>query len=280
MKNTTEAFLALGTGALLTGSFCYLQNNWLQISRYQHISSRLPEKFDGFRVVHLSDLHNKSFGANNASLLKKIAACVPDMIVASGDMIDSRHTDTDCTADFFCKAKTIAPVYYAPGNHEAKIKAFASFSSLLRETGIHVLENEIVPYEKKGQRIYIAGIIDPHCYESEDAFNTAVFRLCHSVGEGYLLLIAHHPEKIGLYNLAGADFVFSGHAHGGQFRLPFTNIGLFAPDQNFFPQYTNGIHTEGKTSMAVSRGLGGTVIPLRLFNRPEIVVVDFVHRQA
>ena len=240
------------------------------------IEASLPElgkAFDGFKIAHVSDLHNAEFGDANAELLELIAGAEPDIIAVTGDLIDSRHTDVDAAVRFIAGASAIAPVYYVTGNHESRLD-FDAIEQLLTEAGAVVLRNEAVYIERGGSRLELAGIDDPAFIRTgESAPVRAEAEL-----EGLLdsdcctVLLAHRPELIETYAGAGAELTLSGHAHGGQARLPLIGA-LYAPGQGFFPDYTSGLYEVGDTQMIVSRGLGNSLIPLRFNNRPELVLV-------
>lgn len=243
---------------------------------FQIKSKKIPASFDGFRIVHISDLHNATFGKDNNKLLKKIKNAQPDMIAVTGDIVDSRRTNTAVSLDFLKKALSLAPVYYVTGNHEFRISQSKSFVSEIKKLGVTVLENESFSLNKGKDRIELYGIDDPYFY-GEYMTDEEPYIVAHKLEElgisnGFSILLSHRPEFFDIYTERGFDLVLSGHAHGGQFRLPFVG-GLIAPGQGFFPEYDSGLYEKGDTKMIVSRGLGNSIIPLRLFNRPEIISV-------
>lgn len=239
-------------------------------------SEKIPASFDGFRIVHISDLHNATFGKDNNKLLKKIKNAQPDIIAVTGDIVDSRRTNTAVSLDFMKNALSLAPVYYVTGNHEFRISQSKSFVSEIKKLGVTVLDNESFSLKKGNDKIDLYGIDDPYFY-GEYMTDEEAFVVAHKLEEleiknGFSILLSHRPEFLDIYAERGFDLVLSGHAHGGQFRLPFVG-GLIAPGQGFFPEYDSGIYEKNATKMIVSRGLGNSVIPLRLFNRPEIISV-------
>lgn len=245
--------------------FCWWQNNMLTVSRYVYSSSKVAE-LDGFRIVQISDLHNKNFSNR---LINKIIELNPDIIVITGDIVDSNHTNIENVLEFAEKSAEIVPSYYVTGNHEywLEISEREKLLNGLKSAGIKILDDETVTVEKGGASFSLTGLDD----------NTLMcdFRNILPSNENSLnILLAHEPQYIYEYSSWGSiDLVFTGHAHGGQFILPFIG-GVIAPDQGFFPQYTDGMHQSGDTSMVISRGLGNSVIPVRLFNFPDIVCVD------
>ncbi|MGI6366346.1 MAG: metallophosphoesterase [Bacillota bacterium] len=266
--------LALLTLVLLgTGIFCWWQNNGLGITEIEYINSQIPQGFRGFRIVQVSDLHNKEFGHGNARLLAAIQAAQPDLVVITGDLVDRRRTDFEVARSFATQVAEIAPVYYVSGNHEQAL-AYGEFRDLLTGAGATVLDNADVILERQGEQIALLGLSDPMAYAfyADETFALHLADLVVKNEGMFTILLSHRPEKMSLYSHHGVDLVFSGHAHGGQFRLPFIG-GLAAPHQGLFPKYTSGVYQERSTAMVVSRGLGNSLFPLRLFNRPELVVV-------
>lgn len=253
-------------------------NTALQVNEYKIASERIPKTFTGFRIAQVSDLHNTEFGDGNSALIELLSQTGPDIIVITGDLIDSRHTNLEIALEFCISASEIAPVYYVSGNHEARVSEFEDLNIGLVDAGVIVLENQKVQITREGESITLIGLDDPSFradYLFGDAASVSASALSELQNEsdGYTVLLAHRPELFDTYVDAGVDLVFSGHAHGGQFRLPFIG-GLVAPNQGFFPKYDAGLFTEENTNMIVSRGVGNSIIPLRFHNRPEIVVAE------
>ena len=253
-------------------------NTALEIYEFQVSSNQIPESFSGFRIAQISELHNAEFGENNSKLIEFLSQSDPDIIVLTGDLIDSRQTDIDVALAFARKAMKIAPVYYISGNHETRVGAYEDLKMGLLEAGVVVLENQKVQITREGETITLMGIDDPSFREdylfgdSASVARQAIEDL-QNESDGYTILLSHRPELFDVYVDTGMDLVFSGHAHGGQFRLPFIG-GLVAPNQGFFPEYDAGLFSEVNTTMIVSRGVGNSIIPIRFNNRPEIVVVE------
>ena len=239
----------------------------------------IPSGFDGYKIAQISDFHNTELGEDNYKILKILEGQKPDIIVITGDFVDSSHTDFDIALSFAKKAVKIAPCCYVSGNHEAWLvseqKSFKDFKNLFIEAGITVLENETEIIERNGDKINLIGISDPS-FESNEILSPddgiAEFYIESSdAQDGYKILLSHRPELFETYVRENINLVFSGHAHGGQFRLPFVG-GLIAPNQGLFPKYDAGLYEKDNTKMIVSRGLGNSVIPLRFNNRPEVVI--------
>lgn len=253
-------------------------NTALMITEVPIVSEKIPENFSGYRIAQISDLHNAQFGKDNANLLEKLRSCNPDIIVLTGDLVDSYQTDIAVSIAFAQKAAEIAPVYYVTGNHESRISQYNALLEGLSGSGVTILQNASVTLEKAGEQITLLGVQDPS-FQTDYLFGDAqsvmdsVLSQMMADTQGYTILLSHRPELFDIYAENGVDLVLTGHAHGGQFRLPFVG-GLIAPGQGFFPEYDAGVFTSNHTSMVVSRGIGNSILPLRINNRPEIVVVE------
>ena len=262
---------------LCLGIWTLWGNIALEVNEYEIVSDRIPEAFAGFRIAQVSDLHNKDFGEGYGQLLTLLSQINPDIIVVTGDLIDSRQTDLDVALEFAWQAGKIARVYYVSGNHEARVPEYEDLKIGLVKAGVVILENQKVEITREGESINLMGIEDPSFQEdylfgdSESVARQAIENL-QNESDGYTILLSHRPELFDLYVETEMNLVFSGHAHGGQFRLPFVG-GLVAPNQGFFPKYDAGQFTEENTTMIVSRGVGNSIIPIRFNNRPEIVLV-------
>ena len=252
-------------------------NTALMINELTIKNDKIPTGFSGFRIAQISDLHNTEFGEDNIKPLSKLKECEPDIILITGDLVDSRRTDIEIGITFAEKAAMIAPTYYVTGNHEARIDEYEELIKGLQQVGVSVLQNECVLLEQSGETIAIAGIEDPSFstdYLFGDSETVTKDILSELLDENiYTVLLAHRPELFDTYVDCEADLVFSGHAHGGQFRLPLIG-GVVAPNQGLFPEYDAGLYSEEDTDMVVSRGIGNSILPFRINNRPEIVLVE------
>lgn len=245
-----------------------------------HVELDLLPGEGSFTIAQVSDLHNAEFGGGNRELLAILEEAEPDLIAITGDLIDSRRTDPAPALAFLEGAVELAPVCYVTGNHEFRAyDAYQDLKSQMEELGVIVLENESMVLEEVPLRVI--GLDDPSFGVRSDPSATpeqilqgALTALAPQAGEEDLrtVLLAHRPEYVELYAQHGADLVLSGHAHGGQVRLPGVG-GLYAPGQGFLPEYTSGLYQIGGTSLVVSRGLGNSLFPLRVNNRPEVVLV-------
>ena len=253
-------------------------NKALELNSYTIASNKLPDSFNGFRIAQLSDLHNAEMGTNNEKLISMLADADPDIIVITGDMIDSRNTKVDVALSFAEQAVKIAPCYYVTGNHEARVDEYRDLKDGLIELGITVLEDAKTQIVLSGESIILVGVDDPSFQtdylfgDDETVINSKLNELI-SEEDGYVILLSHRPELFDTYVENKVDLVFSGHAHGGQFRIPFIG-GVVAPNQGVFPKYDAGIFTEGNTNMVVSKGVGNSIIPFRVNNRPEVILIE------
>ncbi len=270
--------ILIGCLIALTALSCLLiwivwSNISVKTTGYTIENNRIPDSFSGFRIAQVSDLHNAEFGTNNSRLLSKLEKAEPDVIVITGDLIDSSHTDIQIAVDFCKKAIQIAPVYYSSGNHEAWSEEYPRLLQELTNAGVTILQDQSVLLGKNSQQIQLIGINDQEFQKDYTSQTTAeVIKSCVKTKD-YTVLLSHRPEFFSAYIHSGVDLVFSGHAHGGQFRIPLIG-GIYAPYQGFFPEYDSGIYTEESTTMVVSRGLGNSIKIPRINNRPEIVIVE------
>ena len=253
-------------------------NTALELNTYTISSDRLPEAFDGYRIAHVSDLHNTEMGKDNKKLITMLRKSKPDIICITGDIIDSRHTDIEIAMRFVKAAMEIAPCYYVPGNHEARVSEYDELKTGMEAVGVVILEDEKTEVGLVNSAITLIGVNDPS-YQTDYLFGDAKTVMLeklselHSDEDGFTVLLSHRPELFEVYADNKMDLVLSGHAHGGQFRLPFVG-GLVAPNQGLFPKYDAGLYTEENTNMIVSRGIGNSILPFRFNNRPEVILID------
>ena len=253
-------------------------NTALELNTYTVSSSKLPQSFDGYRIAHVSDLHNAEMGKDNETLLTMLRDADPDIIAITGDLIDSRNTDIEVALQFVREAVKIAPCYYVTGNHEARVSEYGELKAGMEAAGVTVLEDVRTEISMEGETITLIGVNDPSYQtdylfgDSETVMDTKLEEL-HTEDDVFTILLSHRPELFDIYADHGMDLILSGHAHGGQFRLPFIG-GLVAPNQGLFPEYDAGIYTEGNTNMLVSRGVGNSILPFRINNRPEVILIE------
>lgn len=276
MKRKNILTIAIVFFLLFTGWLLY-QNKAVGITEYE-VSCEKNPGLSGFRIVQISDFHNEQFGEKQRKILKKIAACKPDMIAITGDFIDCRRTDVDAAMEFVEGAIELAPVYYVPGNHECWVSdEYRQLCQRMEEAGVHLMTDRIERVEYQGTSFLCMGIEDPDFYtisdlEAEQRGIRGNIRQFEYTEDDFTLLLSHRPEVYEIYQQEKLDLVLTGHAHGGQFRFPFVG-GVAAPNQGLFPNYDAGLFTDGTTHMIISRGIGNSVFPLRVNNPPEIVTV-------
>ena len=179
-------------------------NTALELNEYQIKSEKIPEAFNGFRIAHISDLHNDEIGKENKRLLKLLENAEPDIIVMTGDIIDSYHTDVEVTLYFMEKAVEIAPCYYVTGNHESRLskEAYLNYEEKMKSYGVNVLHDEAILIEKEGETIFLAGLDDSSftskykkngCRMSADTIKSLF------PDDRFQILLSHRPDLIQTY---------------------------------------------------------------------------------
>ncbi|PGS02577.1 metallophosphoesterase [Bacillus pseudomycoides] len=281
MKKRYKRLFIISAIAIGVSAFSYLQNNLISVSKISITSSKIPSNFKGFKIVQLSDLHSKKFGENQEVLIEKVKSLNPDIIAITGDLIDSKRYDAEASLKVVKELVKHYPVYFVTGNHELWSGRYDSLEKELKRYNVTVLRNEHERIQKEGQEICLLGIDDPAFTAKNNDENEEMSTVKNEIVKAknevdqdeYKVLLSHRPELLQVYAEQQIDLVLTGHAHGGQVRLPFIG-GLVVPNQGILPKYTAGSYKEQGTSMIVSRGLGNSIIPQRIFNRPEIVVVQ------
>lgn len=272
------------TGGIIAGAvFLNRQNTGLRVTRYVYSNPKIPKAFWGFKILQVSDYHNYRVLENK--IISYARAEKPDIIAITGDLFDCRR-DADTTdilpgLSLAQKLGDICKVYFVSGNHEARIKNFKAIEKNLDRAGVTLMDNSKIKLNRSGEFISLVGIRDPRFFGNEKitcrdktAFRNKLNSLCENDGN-FKLLLSHRPEFIHTYNGRGVDLALTGHTHGGQFGIPFTDIGLYVPSQGFLPKYARGMkHFKGTTEI-ISRGIGKSSFPFRLFNPPELVTVEF-----
>lgn len=282
LLKTTVCFVGLAL-------FLLIQNNHIVITQINYKNQEIPKSFDGFTIAHISDLHNKKFLFNQSQLINKTKKSNPDIIVITGDFIDSRRTNLENSMKFVREAVKIAPVYFVSGNHESRKDLYSTVIKELSNAGVTILDNSTITINRDTSSINLSGISDPLIRNT--LIDKEIDKSRHVVGnktnmaflkkleaqekectENFRILLSHRPEFFSDYVTNKFNLSLTGHAHGGQIRLPFLG-GLFSPTEGFFPKYTSGIHYKDNSAMIISRGLGNSLFPFRIFNRPEIVSI-------
>ncbi len=236
------------------------------------------------RLVLLTDLHSCYYGEKQEKLIRAIHKAKPDFICMAGDIFDDK-TSHQGTMDLLDGIADIYPCYYVTGNHEHWSDEVTILNALLASYGVTVLAGDTANLHLGSQTITVSGIDDPTGFPTEGTPGTpdpdtwygqlAMVQETTASSPFFHILLSHRPEKTMEYSASPFDLVLSGHAHGGQIRIPLLLNGLFAPNQGYFPKYAGGKYALDDTTMIVSRGLCKNDLP-RVFNRPELVVVDIV----
>lgn len=273
-RKRTYLFLILG---LILATATY---NGLTVRNYEVTSDKLRSD-QSLRIILLSDLHSASYGYKQSILINNIKAQQPDLIALPGDLID-RFRSPDAAFDLIEGLKGIAPMYFVTGNHE--IDDSDDFIrhdvvNVFRSSGVTVLENEWEEITVNDIPLVIGGLEDPLRIYTENIYAdweaSAVSDLGDVDSEDTLnILLSHRAELIDTYAALPFDLVLSGHAHGGQFRIPYLLNGLFAPDQGFFPKYAGGLYEHETFTHIIGRGFDYSFSIPRIYNPPEIVVID------
>lgn len=259
---------------LLIG-YLYFENTNLKVTNYIVKSSNIPKEFNNYKIVQISDYHNEENRELNTKLVSEIKSSNPDAIFITGDLIYSRGVNIYIAISLIKKIKNIAPIYFVIGNHETSVAAYKDIEKELINEGVNILKNQKIVIEKNNSKMNILGINDPKLDNiSEKNNKKTVNKAIHSIKYDkslYTILLSHRPETFDIYVKNNINLVLAGHAHGGQIR--FFKQGLIAPGQGLFPKYTSGVYEKKNTKMVVSRGIGKSIFPFRVNNRPEVVVV-------
>ena len=284
-------FLAGLAGAVcLLAAFLHWQNYGLRLKRYNISDPRLPEAFKGFKILQVSDYHNT--GLLHKKIVNNAVLQNPDIILITGDLFDCRRYDKQRGLSLAEDLVKIAPVFFVSGNHESRLKDYDEVILRLEKAGVNIADNKKFAIEKDGDYITLVGMPDPQFYLGADErggrplrdpqekrtkrvrelFRRDLFRMCKA-DNSFKILASHRPEFIHTYSDGDISLAFTGHAHGGQFGVPFADTGVYVPNQGFFPKYASGVKYEKDTCEIISRGLGNSVFPQRLFNRPQLVCV-------
>lgn len=256
------------------------------ITEYDIENEKIDKSLDGYKILQLSDLHNRVFGKNSENLIKKIDNVSPDIIVITGDLFDKRATGISNMLKLVKNLTSKYPCYYVLGNHELRL-GIAKFQYALvelKKMGVVILNNE---HKELSENVKLYGIgynlkTDlrqefKYTYKEEITKEDVEREVGALDTTNFNILLVHTPFSFEAYSETGFDLIFSGHVHGGIIRLPLVG-GVLSPQRKLFPKYSEGIYNNGKSQMIVSRGLGYGGLKFRLFNTPEIVVVTLKNR--
>lgn len=258
----------------------YHQNKTIKVSTHEISSEKLPEKFKGFKIAQVSDIHCEKIGGSDQLFLQTLKKENPDIIVITGDVLDSYRNNFEIAYNILAQIAEIAPCYYVSGNHELRLdNEYKELKLVLDKLGIINLCNSFREIYKDGDSIILSGVEDFNYFIKQDISNyysnhrNMLLSLYHP--EKYNILLAHRPEKFFVYSEVGYDLIFSGHAHGGQWNIPFLGR-IFSPSQGYFPEYTHGCYTAKNSNMIISQGLGNSSFPMRINNRLELIIVTLI----
>ena len=282
--------ILFGATVILGGAAFYkYETESLEITKYEIENEKIPKEFDNFKIVQISDLHNKSFGKGNKRLLEKIDSQNPDIVVITGDLVEGDNKNFDVALNLIDELLKKYKVYHIIGNHEQKSlikkhkELYKTYFDKLYKKNIVNLDNEKIRIKKDGKYINIYGLIIPLEYYpyffknyknknmqlKQDFINNKLGEINR---DEYNILLAHTPFFFEDYEKYGVDLVLAGHVHGGIIRLPKVG-GLLSPNREFFPKYDFGKYIKNNTTMLLSKGLGGSKVLIRFACKPEIVSI-------
>lgn len=257
-----------------------------RVTKYRICSQKLNGIKREKKIIFLSDLHNRMYGEENERLLESIRNQHPDLILIGGDMLVRKDGNSyDKTVHFLAKLPGICPVYCANGNHEQKLKelpdkyeqSYEEYKKALTASGIHMLENASETVKLEEVPVKLSGLEIPlGAYARFGKKELSLKEITDRIGEhgdDYQILLAHHPGYMKEYLAYGADLILGGHYHGCMVQLPWIG-GVISTNFTLFPKYSGGIYPEGEQTAVVSRGLGTHSVPLRLWNWPELIVLE------
>lgn len=244
----------------------------LEISRYEVKSQKLPESFDGFKIVQLSDLHGAEFGENGMGLVEKVKELEPDIIALTGDFVTDEG-DLAAVEKLAARLVKLCPVYFISGNHEFGSGLAVKVRNILERAGVKYLSNEYLTISRGEDGILLGGVEDPLAYADMLSPDELAQKMNDAVPDAFKILLGHRNYWMTEYPELPVDLIFCGHAHGGLIRIPGVG-GLIGTDRRLFPDFDAGEYNNGRYTLIVSRGLGNSVSIPRIFNRPEIVCVE------
>ena len=244
----------------------------LEISRYEVKSQKLPESFDGFKIVQLSDLHGAEFGEDGMGLVEKVKELEPDMIALTGDFVTDEG-DLAAVEKLAARLTELCPVYFISGNHEFGSGLAVKVRNILERAGVKYLSNEYLTISRGEDGILLGGVEDPLAYADMLSPDELAQKMNDAAPDAFKILLGHRNYWMTEYPELPVDLIFCGHAHGGLIRIPGVG-GLIGTDRRLFPDFDAGEYNNGRYTLIVSRGLGNSVPIPRVFNRPEIVCVE------
>lgn len=262
--------------------YLYYEKNNLDVSRYNIGNKKISKKIDKYKIIQVSDFHS----VKNEKLVNDIVYNIekekPNIIVITGDLFSNTDDkNIKASTNFLKEIKNIAPIYFVSGNHEARSNNYSKIKNILIDNNVTILDNKLKVIKYRGGEINLIGIDDPIMVNSGDIdnFDTIKKELCKVIFDKnkFDILLSHRPEFFDTYVNNNIDLILSGHTHGGQIRLPFIGA-IYAPNQGLFPKYDSGLFKKEKTIMIISRGIGTSKLPIRINDRPELVIISLETR--
>lgn len=294
MKKRKRGWLYTLVIVVFIALFLYWENNSLEVTSYRLAYNNLPNGFDGYRIVQISDMHGKTFGQGNSSLSERIKSLKPDVLLATGDLMSSTVNDGGAFLDFLDSFDGFCPVYMCLGNHEQIARwlvngdnsvDYEAFIRQVKNKGVKLLDNDKTILERNGDKISLEGLtLELYHYSRRDINpedeslllkKAYIDKTLGKSGDLFTILMAHNPAYFKEYTQWGADLTLAGHVHGGVIQVPFKG-GLLSPEHVFFPEYDAGLFEDEDGKLIVNRGLGYSQINFRLFNRPEISFIELI----
>lgn len=271
-------------GLSLLSMRIYFDNKVMDISKYEIKSDKIPEEFNKFKIVHLSDFHSYDFGKDNIKIIEKINNEHPDIIVITGDMVNKYDKNFERFLNLAQALSKKYQIFYIVGNHELGLRK-EDLNFIIKKLsvfGIKIINNEKIPIIRNNRCINIYGLNVPLLFykirnkssDIEEIVN-AVLNKCSE--KEYNILLAHNPLYFETYSKYNVNLTLSGHVHGGMIRLPFIG-GLLSPERKLFPKYSSGIYEINNKKLVVSRGLGHSKPGIRLFDMPEILSITLLKK--
>ena len=277
----TLLYIVLVIALIVLLVLIWISNNCLKITEYEIKNNKIPDSFNDYKIIQISDTHSKEFGKNNEKFIKLVENEKPDIIIMSGDIVDGRQKNIQKTISMFKPLYDKYPVFYSEGNHEQMLdeKRCNEYYDLLKKCGVKLLVDDSTYIEKNGERIRLLGLKyyeimkdNSITIDKKKNFVKIIKCIFNDINtDEYNILIAHDPENFEIYEELKPDLIFSGHVHGGLIR--FGKVAILSPRRRLFPKYGYGKNIINNTTMITSSGSGNATIPIRLFNRPEIVKV-------
>ncbi|MDD4700333.1 MAG: metallophosphoesterase [Oscillospiraceae bacterium] len=269
---------------LFVAAILVYSNTYITTSKYTVESAKISRDFDGFKIVHVSDLHSAVFGQDNRRLIKVIDDQEPDIVVLTGDMVNSQDSEFDVFYNFAEQIAKKYPTYFVYGNHELILSEDYrdKIVSTIKSYGIIVLDNQMIEVKKGDSKINVYGMwFNLRFYrdttnDTTDEYEFTASQMKKILGncdtDKFNMLLTHNPVYFTAYSEWGADLTLAGHLHGGMIRIPFLG-GLFSPEKSMFPEYDSGEFLQDNNSMIVSRGIGNGLQGFRFNNCPVLDII-------